>query len=237
MGRVRLTLVLLLAMVLAGCANRTAFPSATIQATASSTTRAAEGTDAATPDRLVSRWVDSSPAIDGQVEPVWSGAETLRVPLTWGHDGTEHALDVELQSLYTADTIYLLARWPGEPPSGEANTVSNKLTLHWRIPEADAQGLACSVVCHTAFTDGKGQFVYANAETIPQGGSEALSAAGAWEAGRWTLEWARPMVSANPYDLQLTGSSQAVSFLVKIFEGVEGRPDPISDLHVLVFEP
>ena len=181
----------------------------------------------------------SPPVIDGQVDPVWATIEPLRMGLTWGIRGTERAFDLELRALRTDEAIHLLAQWPGEPPSGEENTVSNKLTVHWRIPElaGTAQGLDCTVACHTAFADGQGRFAYVNAETIPQGVSETLSAAGGWSAGTWTLEWQRPLVSANPYDLQFTDLGQAYRFYVKVFEGVEGRPDPVSEVHVLTFQP
>jgi hypothetical protein len=152
-------------------------------------------------------------------------------------EGTEHALDVELRAVYTEETIYLVAQWTGEPPTGEENTVSNKLTFHWRVPEPAARQLNCSVVCHTAFADGAGRFVYANAETIPQGGSEPLTAAGMWNAGIWTLEWSRPLVTENPFDLQFDDRDQAYPFLVKVFERIDGRPDPVSQQYALVFGP
>jgi hypothetical protein len=189
------------------------------------------------PGRLVSRQISSPPVIDGQVEEIWAAAEPLQVPLTWGMSGTEQALDVALRALHTDETIYLLAQWSGAPPSGEANVVLNKLTLHWRIPEPAAQGLDCTVVCHTAFADGSGRFVYANAETIPQGGSETLPVAGHWDAGTWTLEWSRPLLNGNPFDLQFDDLDRTFTFLVKIFEGVNGRPDPVSERHLLVFQP
>ena len=106
------------------------------------------------------------------------------MPLTWGAEGTEHALDVELRALHDEQTLYLLAQWPGEPPGpGQEDTVYNQLTVHWRIPEPDAARLDCTVACHTVFADGQGRLAYANAETIPHGGSETLQAAGGWEAG------------------------------------------------------
>ena len=176
-------------------------------------------------------------SIDGQVETVWATAEPLLVPLTWGLDGMEHALDVELRTLYTDKEVYFLARWSGVPQFGEANTVYNKLTLHWRIPEPAAQALDCTISCHTVFTDGSGRLVYANAETIPQGGSEALPAAGGWDSGAWTLEWGRFLLSDNPFDLQFDDRDRAYSFLVKIFERVEDRPDPVSERCLLVFQP
>jgi hypothetical protein len=157
--------------------------------------------------------------------------------LTWGTEGTEHALDVELRALHDERTLYLLARWPGEISSSEENTVYNQLTVHWRIPEPDAAHLDCSVACHTIFADGEGRVAYANAETIPHGGSEALQVAGEWEDGTWTLEWSRPLSNANPFDLQFSDRDRAYAFMVKVFARIEGRPDPISKPHQLVFAP
>jgi hypothetical protein len=196
--------------------------------------------ETATPDvpgRLVSAWTDSPPEVDGLVEDVWGTADALRLPLTWGMEVTEYALDVELRSLYTDRAIYFVAQWPGEAPGGPQDTVSNVFTLHWRIPDPAAQRLDCTVACHTAFADGGGRLAYANAETIPQGGGEALDAAGGWDAGTWTLEWSRPLIVRNPYDLQFDDRASAYSFLVKVFRRIEGRPDPVSKRHLLVFQP
>ena len=218
--------------------DEAATPPSTATAMLSSTsTPQAMTTDA--PGRLMARRVASPPVIDGQVDSVWATAVPLQLPLTWGLDGTEHALDVKLRALHTDEAVYFLAQWPSGPPSGEENTVFNKFTFHWRIPqvEASAQGLDCTIACHTAFANGEGRFVYANAETIPQGGSEALSAAGGWRAGTWTLEWSRPLVNTNPFDLQFVDLDQDYLFFVKVFQRVEGRPDPVSERHLLVFGP
>jgi hypothetical protein len=238
-------LVLLTAVVAAGCAVGTtvvpaATPPPTPTATAmlsSTSTPQAMTTDAT--GRLIVRRVASPPVIDGQVDSFWASTVPLQLPLTWGLDGTEHALDVELRALHTDEAVYFLAQWPSGPPSGEENTVFNKFTVHWRIPqvEASAQRLDCTIACHTAFANGEGRFVYANAETIPQGGSEALSAAGGWRAGTWTLEWSRPLVSTNPFDLQFVDLDQGYLFFVKVFQRVEGRPDLVSERHLLVFQP
>jgi hypothetical protein len=188
-----------------------------------------------TPGRLVSQWVGSPPTIDGSVEDAWAMSEPLRASLTWGIHGTEHALDVELRALHTDRSVYFLAQWAGQPPSGEANTASNKFTLHWRIPDAAVRQLDCDIACHTAFANGSGRFVYANAETIPQGGSEALPVAGGWEDGTWTLEWSRPLLDDNPFDLQFSDLDAGYTFMVKVFEQMEGRPDPVSERYTLVF--
>jgi hypothetical protein len=190
-----------------------------------------------TSGRLISAWTDSPPDVDGLVENAWERADVLRLPLTWGMGGTKHALDVELRSLYTDQAIYFVAQWPGEAPEGSQDTVSNVFTLHWRIPDPVAQRLDCTVACHTAFADGSGRLAYANTETIPQGGGGALDAAGGWDAGTWTLEWSRPLIVGNPYDLQFDDRASAYPFLVKVFKRVEGRPDPISERHLLVFHP
>jgi hypothetical protein len=236
---------LLLAAVLVGCA---ATETATLPPAAAPTqttpvvptptpTSEAMGADAnaGAGAVLVSRRTDTPPVIDGQIEDLWTSAEPLRVPLTWGQKGTAHALDVTLRALHTGEAISFLAQWPGEPPSGDEDTTYNAFTLHWRIPEPAADRLDCTVVCHTAFADGKGRFAYANAETIPQGGSGALDAAGGWEAGTWTLEWRRPLASANPFDLQFDDREGSFPFMVKIFARQEGRPDPVSERYVLVF--
>ena len=163
-----------------------------------------------------------------------SDAAPLTIPLTWGWDGTERALEVTLWALHNEKAIAFLAEWQGPPPGGEADTVYNKLTMHWRIPEPAAQGLDCTVVCHTAYVDTAGRVAYANAETIPPGGHGALDAAGGWQEGTWTLEWRRPLVSENPYDVQLDSPAQPYLFRIKVFERVEGRPDPTSAPHPLV---
>jgi hypothetical protein len=152
-------------------------------------------------------------------------------------DGPEIALEVQLRALWASDALYLLAQWPGAPPSGEQDTVSNLFTLHWRIPDAAAQGLDCEVACHTAHVDGLGRIAYANGETIPPGGSAALQAAGGWKEGTWTLEWGRPLRNSNPYDLQFGNLEAGYPFLVKVFQRIEGRPDPVSGRYSLVFGP
>jgi hypothetical protein len=254
MRRASLGLVaaLLLAPLWAGCASgeRPATQAAATQATAREATAtqadqtataiplpAQETVDEGAAGRLVSRRVDAPPQVDGQIEGLWAAVEPLAVPLTWGWEGTEHALDAELRAVHTDEALYLLAQWSGERPSGDDNTAFNQFTLHWRIPDPAAQTLDCTVACHTAFADGQGRFRYANAETIPPGGSESLSAAGGWDAGTWTLEWSRPLSNDNPFDLQFDDLDRAYSFLVKVFVRVEGRPDPVSGRHLLVFQP
>jgi hypothetical protein len=187
--------------------------------------------------QLASQHVDVPPIIDGHVEESWLEAAPLRVPLTWGMESSEHALDVELRALHTGESISFLAQWTGTPPSGQENMTYNRLTVHWRIPDLGAQHLDCMVVCHTAFVDGNGRLAYANTETIPQGGSDPLEAAGTFDAGVWTVEWRRPLASPNPFDLQFADLDRAYTFRVKVFERVEDRPDPISGQHQLVFHP
>ena len=92
--------------------------------------------------RLVSRRADSPPAIDGEIDDVWDTAELLRVPLTWGMDGTEHALDVELRALHTDETVHFLAQWPGAPPSGQENLgLDPSGGAHGRSPQPEGDAI------------------------------------------------------------------------------------------------
>ncbi|MCX6032055.1 MAG: hypothetical protein NT169_22505 [Chloroflexi bacterium] len=196
-----------------------------------------QGTRGEVTGDLIARRADSPPGVSGVVDAVWAEATPLRVPLTWGIRGTEHALDVEVRSLYTADAIYFLAQWPGVAPGDQPDTVANKLTVHWQIAApAGRPARACDVACHTAFADDQGRIAYANAETIPQGGDATLSVAGGWRDGLWAVEWSRPLVNDNPYDLQFSDLGQSYTFFLKVFERVEGRPDPVSERHQLVFQ-
>ncbi len=211
-------------------ATRTTAPPPTADPTATPAVAATPGST-----HLVARPVSSPPAIDGAVEDAWVRAEPLQASLTWGMDSSEHALEVEMRALHTDRSLYLLAQWAGGPPPGE-DTVSNVFTLHWRIPEPAAGRLDCEVACHTAHADGLGRIAYANAETIPPGGSAALEAAGGWEEGTWTLEWSRPLLNSNPFDLQFSDLDASYVFMVKVFQRIEGRPDPVSGRYALVFE-
>ena len=115
--------------------------------------------------------------------------------------------------------------------------IANKLTVHWTLPPP-AAGLAppaCEVACHTAYANDAGHIVDLQAETIPPGANEALPVAGAWRDGTWTVEWNRPLHSANANDLQFTDLTASYPFFIKIFEGDAERADPVSSLHVMVF--
>jgi len=177
--------------------------------------------------------VSEPPVIDGRVEEAWESTQRLLVPWRWGVAGQDSAPIMELLALYSDQSIYLVAQWEGEPPSGE-ETTANKLTVHWRIPDARQRGVSCNVVCHTAFAYGRGTFAYANAETIPSGGDESLLAAGSWHDGRWTIEWSRPLITGNPYDIQFDQHGQHYPFSIKLFEEREGEPDPQSEMLHLV---
>jgi len=188
-------------------------------------------------DQLVVKQAMTEPVVDGRVDAAWAGAQPLRIPLTWGIRGTRHALDIELRALYTAQAIHFLALWREAAPAGPADATANKLTLHWSIDTpAGSPAPACNVACHTAHSDSAGRVAYMHAETIPPGGDEDLPAAGGWQDGVWTLEWSRPLINDNPYDLQFADLRRGYPFFVKIFERVEGRPDPVSATYLLVFQ-
>lgn len=191
-------------------------------------------------DVLVARRLNETPVVDGNLEARWNDSVSLELPLTWGWDGQDLALEVELKSLYTDQLLCFAARWSEGPPSSENGGTFNKLTMHWEIPawQAEERGqLDCTVVCHTSFADAQGRISSMNAETIPQGGSSHLPAAGQWESGSWTIEWCRPLRSDNPYDLQFTLLEADYPFRLKIFQRLEGYPDPVSSRALLRFGP
>jgi hypothetical protein len=191
---------------------------------------------------------------------VWDQAPPLDAALHYGLHGDTPAGTVELRSLHDAENVYFLARWPAgrsEAAGGEPNVYRNLMTVHWRLVPARADkgradrgrgqvsgestasdGLACTVGCHTATADGSGGLVGIRSETIPPGIEEDLPAAGGWsaEASGWLLEWSRPRVSPSPYDQNLADPDLAYRFFVKLFPGLEERPDPASDVHELRLE-
>ena len=237
----RSRLLAILVLVLMGTAGCVPLPAATIPSTTGGMQPA--GVGPAAPDRApagrleVSR-VPAAPRLDGQMDAVWATARPLRISLA----RAPHASDpqdtqgVELRAVHTADTLYFLARWGGGPPPGTADTTFNQLTIHWTIPAvAGSPAPACAVACHTAYVDGRGQVAYMNSETIPQGGQDALAAAGGWADGAWSVAWSRPLVSANAYDLQFDDLSASYLFFIKVFARSDGRPDPVSEPYALVF--
>lgn len=185
---------------------------------------------------LIAQRVAQPPISGAALDPAWAQPQPLRAALTWGSHGSEHALDVELRALYTTDTLFLLARWPGDAPGGPADATYARLTWHWRIPVmADQPPPACAVACHTAHVTGSGDLAYIHAETIPPGGAPALPATGGWHDGMWTISWSRPLRNSNAYDLQFDDLGHGYGFFVKVFQEDPARPDPVSALHELRF--
>lgn len=185
--------------------------------------------------------VDAPPIVDGVIDAAWEQAPALTAPLHHGLHGDEPAGEVELRSLHDETTVYFLARWRADTPGGEPDVWRNLATVHWRLVDSGevsgestgSNGLACTVGCHTATADGQGRLIGIRAETIPPGLDEDLPSGGGWSAGEWLLEWSRPRISANPYDQDMTDPTRNYRFFVKLFLGLEGRADPVSDVHEL----
>jgi hypothetical protein len=190
---------------------------------------------------LLSIATDASVAMDGAVEAAWEQAPVLAVPLHYGLHGKQPAGALVLRSLHDARNVYFLARWPAETHGGEPGVWRNLMTVHWRLVDPGqvsgestaSEGLACSVGCHTATVDGQGELVGIRPETIPPGLSEDLRAGGGWSNGEWLLEWSRPKASDSPYDQNITDLDQPYRFFVKLFLGLQGQPDPVSNVHEL----
>jgi hypothetical protein len=187
--------------------------------------------------QVISQQVDRSPIVDGRMDPVWDAAPVRRIPLTRKTPSPGKAVEVELRSLYTDGAVYFFAVWEEAHPTDSGGNIRNRFVLHFDLEEPwpGARDVACLVACHTAFSDGKGKVAHVIAETIPQGASDPLPAAGGWAAGEWRLEWSRPLVNNNPFDVQLQDLNLGYPFFVKVFEWVEGRADPVSEDLALVF--
>ncbi|MBM4457945.1 MAG: hypothetical protein FJ011_09315 [Chloroflexi bacterium] len=187
---------------------------------------------------LEARRVAAAPRLDGTLDAVWASSTPVHIPLDGAREPSAAAVlpELVLRAVYTSDALFFLARWDGEPPSGAVDTTFNQLTVHWTVPlPAGAPAPACAVACHTAHVDGQGRVAYMNSETIPQGGEDALPAAGGWADSHWAIAWSRPLVNANPYDLQFSDLGASYLFFVKVFARAEGRPDPISKPYALAF--
>jgi hypothetical protein len=192
-------------------------------------------------DPLLSAYTAQPPVMDGVVEAAWHQAPALAAPLHYGLHGQEPAGELEMRSLYDQDNVYLLARWPAATPGGEADAWRNLVTVHWRLVDpglvsgesTGSDGLACTVACHTATADGQGRLIGIRNETIPPGLDDDLASGGAWAEGEWLVEWSRARTSHSPYDQHIADPDLGYRFFVKLFQGLEGRADPVSDVHEL----
>jgi hypothetical protein len=196
-------------------------------------------------DPLLSPGTNSPPAMDGIVEVEWQQAPETLLPMHYGLHGDEPAGTLRLRSLHDSENVYLLARWPSDTPGGEPGVWRNLLTVHWRLVDqglvtgesTGSNGLACTVACHTATADGNGRLIGLRNETIPPGIDDDLATGGGWSGGEWLIEWSRPRISQSPYDQQMTDPEQSYRFFVKLFQGLDGQPDPVSNVHELRLSP
>jgi hypothetical protein len=148
---------------------------------------------------------------------------------------------MELRSLHDQDNVYFLARWPAATPGGEPDVWRNLVTVHWRLVDpglvsgeaTGSDGLACTVACHTATADGQGRLIGIRNETIPPGLDDELAFGGGWAEGEWLVEWSRARTSNSPYDQHIDDPDQGYRFFIKLFQGLEDRPDPVTDVHEL----
>ena len=235
----RLTTILFVAVALASVSALALRQGGHAQAAVGSANNLIAVSEEPAAGQLVSCSVNTAPLLDGEADPVWASCPTLRIPLTYGIRGEEHAVDVGLRSLHDEDTLYLLVDWQGDAPSMVEGHIQNRLTLHFDLEEPwpGARDVTCLVACHTAYTDGMGRIDYLSAETIPSGRTEPLPAAGGWSDGVWRVEWSRPLVHGNLFDVQFEDLEQAYPFFVKVFDQIEDKADPVSARHVLVFRP
>jgi len=190
------------------------------------------------PARVIASFVTQGPVLDGVVESLWDAADPVCVPLKRGRHGSETAYEAELRTIYTADDIYFMVRWPDSAPAAPSWSEQNKLILHFSVPAPwqGADDLMCLTACHTAYVDDQDRGRYVTAETIPPGLTDPLALGGGWQDGYWMLEWGRPLESGNPFDVQFGDLATSYRFFVKVVEGRSNEPDPISDDLLLGFQ-
>ena len=188
-------------------------------------------------NQVISQQVDRAPIVDGETDPVWDVAPVARIPLTRDAPSQGQVLEVKLRSLHVDGAVYFFALWKEDHPAYCGGNIRNRFVLHFdqQEPWPGARDLACLVACHTAFSDGSGKLAHVIAETIPQGATDPLLAAGGWSSGEWHLEWSRPLANDNLFDVQFKDLDAAYPFFVKVFEWVEGQADPVSGDCALVF--
>lgn len=180
--------------------------------------------------------VSRPPVLDGQIDGMWFAIPSTRIPLWRGRASATAAYSVSLRAARTADSIFFLVTWLGQPPVTAAagagdDLVRNKLVVHFSMaaPWPEADKLMCLTACHTAYVNGEGRARYLVSETIPPGVTGALDVAGGWQGTRWVFEWSRPLVSGNPFDVQFTDQDGAYRFFIKVIDAVPGLADPVSE--------
>lgn len=149
------------------------------------------------------------------IEQAWEAAPELDLPLRAGRtDGT--TLDVRLRAVYTPSTLYLWLRWPDDL----ANTASlgaqqQRATVTWK--QAAAIG-GCAVACHASFSQGR---QIDSLQLVAPDVSADLPAplVGAWSDGAWTLGYGRPLVTANPVDVQFINLHDTYHFGLDVDDG------------------
>ncbi|MBI3961348.1 MAG: ethylbenzene dehydrogenase [Deinococcus sp.] len=121
------------------------------------------------PQTLLAIRTDTPPTLDGQVEALWDQASVLTVPVSGGANAGHHT--VTLQALYTADRLYILARWDDPTLSdrrfpwvkqqdgtwiklqtntqGDENVYyEDKFSIIWDINITGFQTAGCFTTCH-----------------------------------------------------------------------------------------
>lgn len=125
-------------------------------------------------------------------------------------------------------------RYSKEKPAGRANehTTTNGGKIWIARPEDSGDSVEKQIAAPTAFQSDR---VPRYSAGIPSGSAADVKAKGRWASGRWTLELARPLSTANADDTQFD-TKRSYRMGVATFDKT-GEMDKASGVLVLAFAP
>lgn len=181
---------------------------------------------------LVSARVDTGPVVDGRVDVLWDSAVPLLIPLEAKPDGQGPGRRIEMRSVYTADRVYFLARWPEDYSEDvkDMDVITNKFTVLWKMGPEPGRFISpgCAKVCHTGWASGvKVNQMSVHGTLTSAEGSEvdhvdvidwdSIAVAGAWADGAWIVEWGRRLDTGLWYDVRLANLTRTYYFAIMVF--------------------
>lgn len=93
---------------------------------------------------------DSPPTIDGIADDTgWEQAEAI---VSEVKDGSIGKVDVTLRSVYDAENIYFLIKWPDATESIDNTEAGDRLAIIWQVSEISGFEITgCNQACHSGF--------------------------------------------------------------------------------------
>jgi len=154
--------------------------------------------------------VTSAEPTPAEVEQAWDIAAPLNVRLSGGL-----ALTIQVRAVYSPHSIYFWLRWPDTLRAPPSPTVQQqRATVTWRRGETIG---GCAVACHASFSAGQRiddvQLVAPDVTAAP-----FTLVLDQWRDGWWTLGYSRPLVTADPVDVQFSDLHSTYRFGLDVAE-------------------